>query len=199
MAQIKTNERKASLVEIVPSAVCASMHPRDSRCRFLPVANGGFVRSFVKRSGAPIRGAPGTRTFVSRVSRADLQRARHANTTFALPSLRTFVSIHFRNFASALLDERDCWEKNKNLLLEKNTKFFSSYRQLCREFGQRILIRVQRSPNEKISPLSQNECRVKYFLYRVFRNLWNPVRELIVRLKIMEKSHINICPICLRL
>ena len=29
----------------------------------------------------------------------------------------------------------------------------------------------------------------------VFCNLWDPLRELIVRLKVMEKSHINICPI----
>ena len=33
----------------------------------------------------------------------------------------------------------------------------------------------------------------------MFRNLWDPLRELIVRLKIMRKSHINICPICLHL
>ena len=38
-----------------------------------------------------------------------------------------------------------------------------------------------------------------YIIYRVFRNLWDPLRELIVRLKIMKKSHVNICPICLRL
>ena len=36
-------------------------------------------------------------------------------------------------------------------------------------------------------------------LYRVFRNLWDPLRELIVHLKVMKKTHINICPICLRL
>ena len=30
-------------------------------------------------------------------------------------------------------------------------------------------------------------------IYRVFCNLWNPLQELIVRLKVMKKSHINIC------
>ena len=41
----------------------------------------------------------------------------------------------------------------------------------------------------------------EYFanIYGVFRNLWDPLRELNVRLKIMKKSHINICPICPRL
>ena len=34
-------------------------------------------------------------------------------------------------------------------------------------------------------------------LYRVFRDLWHPLRELIVRLKIMKKSHTN--NVCLRL
>ena len=33
----------------------------------------------------------------------------------------------------------------------------------------------------------------------MFRNLWDPLRELTVRLEIMKKSHINICSICLRL
>ena len=30
------------------------------------------------------------------------------------------------------------------------------------------------------------------YIYRVFRNLWDPPQELIVRLKIMKKSNINI-------
>ena len=30
--------------------------------------------------------------------------------------------------------------------------------------------------------------------YTRFRNLWDPLRELILRLKIMKKRHINICP-----
>ena len=34
-------------------------------------------------------------------------------------------------------------------------------------------------------------------LYRVFRNLWDSLRQLIVGLKIMKESRINICPICL--
>ena len=34
-------------------------------------------------------------------------------------------------------------------------------------------------------------------IYWVFRNLWDPLRELIVHLKIMKKSHVNISPICL--
>ena len=33
--------------------------------------------------------------------------------------------------------------------------------------------------------------------YRVFRNLCDPLWELIV--KLMKKSHVNMCPICLRL
>ena len=37
------------------------------------------------------------------------------------------------------------------------------------------------------------------YIHRMFRNLWDPLRELTVRLEIMKKSHINICPICLRL
>ena len=41
--------------------------------------------------------------------------------------------------------------------------------------------------------------RKKIDLHRLFRNLWHPLRELIVRLKIMKKSHINICPIRRRL
>ena len=32
-------------------------------------------------------------------------------------------------------------------------------------------------------------------MYRMFRNSWNPLWELIVRLKVMKQSHINICPI----
>ena len=43
-----------------------------------------------------------------------------------------------------------------------------------------------------------NDDRLSH-IYRVFRNLWDPLRQLIVRLKIMKKCHINICPICLRL
>ena len=34
-------------------------------------------------------------------------------------------------------------------------------------------------------------------IYRVFRNLWHPLQELIARRKIMKNSHINICLICL--
>ena len=35
------------------------------------------------------------------------------------------------------------------------------------------------------------------WIYRVFRNLSDPLREVIVRLKLMKKSYINICSICL--
>ena len=35
----------------------------------------------------------------------------------------------------------------------------------------------------------------KCFIYRVFRNMWDPLRELIVRLKIMKKNRINVCPV----
>ena len=43
------------------------------------------------------------------------------------------------------------------------------------------------------------QLRFILYIYRVFRKLWDPLRELIVRLKIVKRSHINICPICLRL
>ena len=44
------------------------------------------------------------------------------------------------------------------------------------------------------------EIKLEMHIYRVFRNLCGILWELIVKcLKIMKKSHTNICPICLRL
>ena len=60
-----------------------------------------------------------------------------------------------------------------------------------------FLRNTRSQPNHwKFIPSAENEA----FEYtKVFRNLWDTLRELIVRLKIMKKSHVNICPICLRL
>ena len=69
-----------------------------------------------------------------------------------------------------------------------------------RTLGSWKYLNVKYRVNKPVENITiEVRANVIKYVYRVFRNLWDPLPELIVRLKIMKKNHINICPVCLRL
>ena len=79
----------------------------------------------------------------------------------------------------------DSWNTNETQRERKREKSFVNY--------------FQDKLNARPADTKRFDAFSGWLIYKVFRNLWDPLRELIVRLKIMGKCHINICPICLRL
>ena len=95
---------------------------------------------------------------------------------FKLDSLPISYETIFKNIFCLTWDTGDSRKSRENLRIDKNSF----------ELPKTLLN-------------FENKLYTVYTLYRVFRNLWDPLRQLIVRLKIMKKCHINICPICRRL